>query len=349
MQLHRRGLFPRLPPPPYRLYMVNFRDPAAIAATGGALIKFWHVVAGLYFWEFLTSLDFEWRVLRWHRQLRLLKAEPTSYPWTIWLYCLTRVAALVAVIIYLIDLNVTTRINCQAAVIFETIPAYLALATASSLIVLRIKVIWDGNSVMLMIAACIWGINSAFLVLGITRLRSEWVPAGGGGCNTYNIQTTKVTIIVAFVSDILLLIIMLVGLFLRDYHRSDAFGWGRLLWKQGVIWLLLATVAGILPTVFVCLDLNDPLSVIFQLPWLLTMTMAATRMYRALKYSDIFGSRAPVEALPNGGPGRGDAMFIPQYAPPRPPSVAFYNLEAIGRPADEESASAGSQMIQRTQ
>ena len=70
------------------------------------------------------------------------------------------------------------------------------------------------------------------LCLPSQQLRSEWVTAGGGGCNTYNIQSTKVTIIVAFVSDVLLLIIMLVGLFRDDYHRSDALGWGRLLWKQ---------------------------------------------------------------------------------------------------------------------
>jgi hypothetical protein len=109
------------------------------------------------------------------------------------------------------------------------------------------------------------------------QLRSEWVPAEGGACDTYNIQTTKVTMIVAFVSDILLLIIMLIGLFRDDYHRSDAFGWGRLLWKQvrcgesslavvlslnnffvreGVVWLSLATVAGILPTVSLACSLH---------------------------------------------------------------------------------------------
>ncbi|KAH9979636.1 hypothetical protein BJV74DRAFT_125419 [Russula compacta] len=305
----------------------QFENPVVAASDGFALIKFWHVVAGVYIWEFLTTLDFEWHVLRWHRQSGPQNSKSTSYPWTIWLYCLTRGATLVAVISYLYDLNVKTRINCQAFVIFEMVFVYLALATASSLIVLRIKVIWDGNSVMPMIAACIWVINGAFLILGITRLRSEWVPAGGGGCDTYNIQTTKVTIIVAFISDILLLIIMLVGLFRSNYHRSDAFGWGRLLWKQGVVWLSLAIIAGILPTVFVCLDLNAPLSVIFQMPWLVTMSIAATRMHRALKYSDIYAKRVPVEALRNDGHGSVDEMFKPQHAPPWATSITLDNLE----------------------
>ena len=82
--------------------------------------------------------------------------------------------------------------------------------------------------------ACKYTTLAILYLLGLSsqQLRSEWVTAEGGGCDTYNIQATKTTMIVAFVSDILLLIIMLVGLFRDDYHRSDAFGWGRLLWKQ---------------------------------------------------------------------------------------------------------------------
>ncbi|KAI0299462.1 hypothetical protein BC826DRAFT_33233 [Russula brevipes] len=38
------------------------------------------------------------------------------------------------------------------------------------------------------------------------------------------------------------------------------FALGHLLWKQGVIWLLLATVAEVPPTMFVFLNLNDPLN-----------------------------------------------------------------------------------------
>lgn len=86
-----------------------------------------------------------------------------------------------------------------------------------------------------------------------------------------NIQATKWTVIVAFVADILLLGIMLVGLFRLDCHRHGALATGHFLWNQvgrcrflpavvlsihfyifctkGVIWLMLATAAGILPVV----------------------------------------------------------------------------------------------------
>ena len=89
--------------------------------------------------------------------------------------------------------------------------------------------------------------TSRIFILGLPsqQLRSKWLPEGGGGCNTYNIQTTKVTVIIAFVSDVLLLIIMLVGLFKHDYHRHDAFAWGRLLWKQVCCESSLAVVLSI--------------------------------------------------------------------------------------------------------
>jgi len=60
------------------------------------------------------------------------------------------------------------------------------------------------------------------------------------------------------------------------------FGLGRLLWKQGIAWFLLATVADVPTVVLICLDLNDPLSLISITPSLVMVSIAATRMYRSL-------------------------------------------------------------------
>ncbi|KAN0120501.1 hypothetical protein V8E52_004328 [Russula decolorans] len=75
---------------------------------------------------------------------------------------------------------------------------------------------------------------------------------------------------------------MLVGLFRLSFEAGDAFGIKRVLQNQGLIWLLLAIVCEIPPTVFVCLDLNDPMNWIFETPNGVVMTIAATRMYRSL-------------------------------------------------------------------
>jgi len=85
------------------------------------------------------------------------------------------------------------------------------------------------------------------------------------------------------------------------------FSLGQLLWKQGIIWFLIATAAGALPTIFLLLDLNDVWSIMFQFPCMVSVSIAATRMYRSL--TD-FVSGAPdmfhccTEASPQGGNGR---------------------------------------------
>ena len=51
-------------------------------------------------------------------------------------------------------------------------------------------------------------------------------------CALLNLETTKASIFTSLTTDILLLVIMLVGLFNQDLVTGNAFGLGRTLWKQ---------------------------------------------------------------------------------------------------------------------
>ncbi|KAH9991282.1 hypothetical protein BJV77DRAFT_548923 [Russula vinacea] len=252
-------------------WMVNFEDPAVVANDGFALLKFWLVVDGIFLWEYFTTLDFEWNIIRGHRR----------YRWTIWVYSLLRLAALATLITDLVLLNLTTPYDCQFSETLALVFSFLALAAASLLLMLRIVAIWNRNAVAVGIAAIIWVNDCAFFIQGIARLRFERV-FPGGYCTLRNVQAMKAAITVSFLSDVALLIIMLVGLFRLDCHRPGALATGRFLWNQGVIWLLVATVAGVVPTVFSLLNLNEPLSSMFLFPWVMTLTIASTRMYRGL-------------------------------------------------------------------
>ncbi|KAH9953478.1 hypothetical protein BC827DRAFT_132362 [Russula dissimulans] len=46
--------------------MVNLHDPGVVIMDDLALLKLWHCTAAIYLWEFVTSLDFEWDVIRGH-------------------------------------------------------------------------------------------------------------------------------------------------------------------------------------------------------------------------------------------------------------------------------------------
>ncbi|KAH9992897.1 hypothetical protein BJV77DRAFT_408306 [Russula vinacea] len=236
-----------------------------------ALTKLWHAVDALYLWEFVTTLDYEWSIIRGQRH----------YRWTIWVYSLTRVATLLAVILNLIGLDATTQINCQAWATFNFTFAYLALSSSSLLVAFRVIAIWGKNKIVVALVVSVWGINVSCLSQGITRIRSGW-DSEKRACVVLNIRSNKLTMIVILVTDIILLSTMLVGLLRMRRRCGDTFALGRLLWTQGVIWLLIGTAAELTPVVFVSLYLSDAWSIMFLFPALLTMSIAATRMYRSL-------------------------------------------------------------------
>ncbi|KAF8504759.1 hypothetical protein F5888DRAFT_781973 [Russula emetica] len=250
--------------------MVNYHDPVVVLQDNLAVSKIWHAVAGLYFWEFVTTLDFEWSVIQRHRPFR----------WTIWIYTTTRISTLIAVILFLVGVNVTGRYNCEVETVFQLIFGYLAIACASLLIVLRILAIWNKKKIIIAIAAGAWGINVIFEIQSIVRIRAIWEP--GTTCLVPNLHIYELNILVTLATDIILLLIMFFGLLRLGFHERGAFGLGRLLWKQGVIWLLVATIAEVLPAVLLCLNLNDPFNFMFLPPSMVTLSIAATRIYRSL-------------------------------------------------------------------
>ncbi|KAI0288463.1 hypothetical protein B0F90DRAFT_1930106, partial [Multifurca ochricompacta] len=136
--------------------MVNFHDPGVIAQDACAYVKLWHAVDGLFIWEFFTTLDYEWSVIVGRR----------PYRWTIWVYSLTRLSTLVAVVLNMLGFDSKTPLNCQVWAVFELIFAYLAFGAASLLIVLRIVAIWNRNRIAVAIAAGAWLTNIGFLIHG---------------------------------------------------------------------------------------------------------------------------------------------------------------------------------------
>ncbi|KAI0278979.1 hypothetical protein BC826DRAFT_1113123 [Russula brevipes] len=251
--------------------MVNFRDPAVAARDFLSFVKLLHTVTGLYIWEFVTTLDYEWSIFCGRR----------PYRWTIWIYSFTRVATLMAVILAIVAFDAKLPHTCQAFVTTHGVFAYLALVTAQLLILLRIFAIWNRRRVVVATSIGVWVTNTVLLIQTISRIRSE--TASPDSCTPKNIQITKINLISTLVTDVALLLIMLVGLLQLRIRGVGMLSLGQLLWKQGIIWLCIATATGALPVIFVYLDLNGkPLRIMFQVPSLVAISIAATRMYRSL-------------------------------------------------------------------
>lgn len=102
--------------------------------------------------------------------------------------------------------------------------------------------------------------------------------------------------------DTMLFVIMLIGL-LRHAHGSSTGIW-HLLYKQCIVWMILAAIAEMPPVVFLVLNLNDAWNEMFPGVGITILSICATRMYRSLskegsltKYSSDppqFSSRLPL-------------------------------------------------------
>jgi len=100
----------------------------------------------------------------------------------------------------------------------------------------------------------------------------------------------------ALITDVTLLLIMLAGL-LRIRLRDGAFvSLTYILWKQGVIWLVIATIVELPEVLSLFLNVNDAFRLLFLLPAHITLVIAATRTYRALQY---YASTPPNTTGPN--------------------------------------------------
>jgi hypothetical protein len=181
-------------------------------------------------------------------------------------------------------------INCQLWVIFIFTFAYSAFAAASTLIVLRIIAIWGGNRIAVTIAICSLSSNIAFFIHNLALFHATWAPTQSV-CEVLNLESCTKTVIAVLVSDVVLLLTMLVGL-LRLRHDGTMIGLGKFLWRQGLMWLFLATVAGVPPAVFIGLNLNYPFDLMFLNPALIVMSIGASRIHRSLTDFTDSGSKA---------------------------------------------------------
>jgi hypothetical protein len=218
--------------------MVDWHDPAVVAADNLAFIKFVHVMGGVYIWEFFVYLGFEYSVITRKRK----------FTWSFLLYLGCRWCALLAITLQIIGLDVSHKIDCQAWVLsafvryrvpsechfldqLVTLQVFgnLSLTFSSALIILRVAAIWDRSKFIITIACAVFLGNIASLAYSISPLRSDWT----GSCTISHTNNSRINVLSAFITDIILLVLMLVGL-MRWKNASSSCIW-RLLRTQVTI------------------------------------------------------------------------------------------------------------------
>ncbi|KAI9436312.1 hypothetical protein H4582DRAFT_468504 [Lactarius indigo] len=284
--------------------MTDWKSPAVVTTEYFALLKLYHAIWGVLIWEFVVNIGFEYSVFTGKRKFR------SSFLF----YLGIRWCPLFCVITILVGLDPVKRVNCEAVVILVFLFSYLSIACAEAMIVLRIAAIWGQNKIAISIAAAAWLADAGALIRSVVLVRGTWGESSGEAvCKVTNTLETRTNILVSLVTQLVLLALMLTGLLRWDNARQKGGVWW-LLYTQGLAWMIIVAAAEAPIVVFILLNLNDPMNLMFQLPEMITMTIGASRVYRGLsdyvhKESNVHMSRGfPVRQLPIGSfiarPGR---------------------------------------------
>ncbi|OSC97777.1 hypothetical protein PYCCODRAFT_1439873 [Trametes coccinea BRFM310] len=249
--------------------MVDWQSQQEIINDSTVFLKFIHAIAGLYFWEFVTSLDFEWGFIT--RQKRF------HYPAVF--YFLNRYCLLFTMIGLLIALDTTVEINCQALYTFNQITGQASSGLASINLSIRTMALWSHHrNIVIPIVVVILGHWS--LILQGVLVKASWVP--GVGCQVTGSNNTilAATFIYSMCFDLGILLLSMYKLVIGvKGGRSQLM---TLLFKDGLVYFIIAFLSNLLATVFILLNLNPIMSVIFNVPAAIFSTIVACRAVRRL-------------------------------------------------------------------
>ncbi|KAI0255663.1 hypothetical protein BJV78DRAFT_691808 [Lactifluus subvellereus] len=247
--------------------MVDWKNPTTLIHEYGAWDKLIHVVDGVYLWEFITNLSFEWSLLQGRRQWR----------WTASFYIACRVATFAEVLTTFIGFDTTSEIHCR---IWSQTVAFFVYAVGTfslSLYAIRSIAVWQRSLVITTLSVAIILSNVGAWVRRVIEARSKWNPTLGL-CVRSHTHTALLNNTLLLATEVVFLLLMVVGICYRN-PGSRAF---KIMYREGLLWLVTAIIVQTVPSVFLILNLNDVLNVMFVTPSVICTSIGATRMYRTL-------------------------------------------------------------------
>ncbi|KAI0703732.1 hypothetical protein BC835DRAFT_901303 [Cytidiella melzeri] len=250
--------------------MVDWQSAEEIAHDGEAFSRLMHALLGLYIWEFVTSLDFDWDFISGRKKFK----------WPMIFYFANRYFLLFALIGIAIALNVTTPVNCQALYTYNQVFGNAAIGLASINLSLRTIAVWSQNKLLVVALILVIMGHWSLLLHGIL-LKAEWVP--GQGCAITNTDNTLLaaTFIYSMCFDFTVLILTAVKLSLPR-KRSESSKLVKLIFGDGLIFFFIAFLSNLIATIFMLLNLNAVMSIIANVPAAISSTIVACRAVRRL-------------------------------------------------------------------
>jgi hypothetical protein len=215
------------------------------------LVKLVHVFAGIYVWEYITNLDFEWEIYTGQRHWR----------WSFVVYLSARILALASLITLLVGFNITTPYNCNVWFRIVLATSWASGVFASLLLVLRGVALWGRDKRIMVLAAVVWLANLGGSFYATTRGHSHWSNSTEN-CPIDGTSDFRWSILINFIQDLTLLCIMFSGVLNK---RNSTRLWN-MLYIQG-LWWILAWVVTELPSIALSFrGVNEYWNLMFQVP-----------------------------------------------------------------------------------
>jgi len=198
-------------------------------------------------------------------------------------YCL--LSALIGIVV---AVDITHPINCQALFIFIRLTVNAAIGFASINLAIRTMVIWLQNRYITIILLVLILGHWSIIFNGVL-ITAEWSPTESACVIThmYNVSTAAIYIYSmafdAFVLALNVYKLLSTGLLLKKATGTDAASKiGRLVFTDGLIYFIIAFLANLLAVVFMLLDLNLFMDIMFRVPAVVISTIVASRAVRRL-------------------------------------------------------------------
>ncbi|KAH9971007.1 hypothetical protein BGW80DRAFT_1228801 [Lactifluus volemus] len=230
-------------------------------------LKVFHTFAGVFIWEYIITLDFEWEVYTGVRPWR----------WSYIAYITARTLTVTAVIIGLVGFNLTREFSCEAWLRSVLATAWFGGCGASFLLLLRGVAIWNRDYRIMELAGFVWLVDLSAACYAISRGQSRWSPLLRT-CVVTNTEEFKWSILMRFIVDCTLLGIMIFGVVQK---RNPTELW-YLLCFQGLFWITAAIMMEVPGVIMPFRNINDGWNLMFQYPQLVVVVIASSRSYRDL-------------------------------------------------------------------
>ncbi|KAH7070890.1 hypothetical protein BKA62DRAFT_806920 [Auriculariales sp. MPI-PUGE-AT-0066] len=228
---------------------LNWNDPTILYHCGRAYLMVAHFVSGMYIWEFMVTLGFDWAVLRRKRRLTFGTL----------LYILPRYTSLLLVIVILRISNVfSSSVDCKTWIHVLFAAAFGTIGLTSGILYIRICALSGDHK------AVKYGMGLAYLGYWGLVAYSAYQPSGYYvetlyACSPANAGVHRTMEIYMFCFDLCCLSIALRDRLFRLHLRS-------------------------IPhyPIFTLLNLNDPMTASSGVVGVFLMTVCSTRMQRQL-------------------------------------------------------------------